>query len=435
MRAGRVAQRLYAAGVEAVTWLGLAPFEAARGLAGRGVPGALSRRLGRPVPGETPPGRPHLLVHAVSVGEVGTAGVFLDALSRAVPGVSAALSVGNRDGWHAATRLRERLPAVSGVTYLPWDRPRAIRRWLTSQGFDAVAVVETELWPGLFSACRSLGLPLFLVNARVYPRDLPRYRLVRPLLAETLGAATWIGAQSESERAAFLSLGARPEAVEVTGNLKLDAPPSDRPLPAPWEEALRRRAPVVVAGSTHPSEERPLLAAAARLRARFPDLLLVVAPRNPRRAGEVVAEARRAGLVPALWSAPAASGCPGVLVVDEVGFLASLYSRASVAFVGGSLVRKGGQNPVEPAARGVPVVSGPDLSHFADVAAALEAAGALKRVRGEAPGDELEEALGAWLSDPASAREAGRAGREAVEGLRGAADRTARAVAARLADR
>lgn len=432
MRAGRVALRLYGAGVEAVTWLGLAPFEAGRALVGRTPAGTLAARLGRTAPAGPPPSRPHLLVHAVSVGEVATAGVLLQALSRLFPGLSAVVSVGNRDGWNAAGRLRERLPAVSGVTYLPWDRPRALRRWLAGRGFDGVVVVETELWPGLFSACRALGLPLFLVNARVYPRDLPRYRLARPLFAGALGAATWIGAQSEREREAFLSLGARPGDVEVTGNLKLDATPSDRPLPPPWEEALARRAPVLVAGSTHPSEERPLLAAAARLRERFPGLLLVVAPRHPARAGKVVEEARREGLVPVLWSGPDPAARPDVLVVDEIGFLASLYSRAAVAFVGGSLVPKGGQNPVEPAARGVPVVSGADLSHFADVAEALEEAGALRRIRGEAPVEELEEALGAWLADPASAREAGRAGRQALEALRGAADRTARAVAARV---
>lgn len=421
---------LYAAGIEVVAWAVLAPFQAARSRFGEAA--NLTERLGRHPPPGAARGRPHLLVHAVSVGEVAVAGVLLDALAEEAPGLSAVITVGNREGRRAAERLREGRPFVTAVAYLPWDRPRAVRRWLAGQGLDAVLVVETELWPGLFSACGSLGLPLFLVNARIYPRDLPRYRLARPVFADLLRRATWIGAQSEHERAAFLSLGAPPEAVEVAGNLKLDARPDDRALPAPWDAVLAGGLPLLVAGSTHPPEERWLLAAAARLGEEHPKLLLAVAPRNPGRAGAVLREARRAGLRAVRWSAPGEMQPFDVLVVDEVGWLPSLYSRAAVAFVGGSLVPKGGQNPVEAAARGVPVVSGPDLRHFEEVARALESAGALGRLPGRSPVEELREAFAARLADPAAAREAGRAGRSAVEALRGAARRTARAVANRL---
>ena len=421
---------LYAAGIEAVTWAVLAPFQAARALPGEAA--NLAERLGRRPPPGAARGRPHLLVHAVSVGEVAVAGVLLDAIAEEAPGLSAVVTVGNREGRKAAERLREGRPFVTSVAYLPWDRPRALWRWLAGQGLDAVLVVETELWPGLFSACDSLGLPLFLVNARIYPRDLPSYRLARPFFSDLLRRARWIGAQSERERAAFVSLGALPEAVEVTGNLKLDARPHDRALPAPWSALLASGVPLLVAGSTHPPEERWLLAATARLSEQYRGLLLAVAPRHPGRAGVVLREASRAGLRAVLWSAPGETQPFDVLVVDEVGWLPSLYSRACVAFAGGSLVPKGGQSPVEPAARGVPVVSGPDLRHFEEVARALEATGALRRLPGRSPVEELREAFAARLSDPAAAREAGRAGRSAVEALRGAARRTARAVMNRL---
>lgn len=427
----RLALGAYGAAMEAVTWTALVPYEAAREALSGSRAATVGERLGRRVP----PGagtRPRLLVHAVSVGEMAAAEALLLALRTELAGFSAVVTAGNRDGRAAAEALAARRSEVRGVQLLPWDRPASVRRWLQRLAPDAVCVVETELWPGLFLACRDLGVPLLVVNGRVYPRDAPRYRLARPLFREVLSAASWIGVQTETERIAFVEIGADPARVEVTGNLKLDLPVADAALPAPWSEALADGAPLVVAGSTHPGEERVLLAALFRLRGRFPTARLVVAPRHPRRAAAVVEEARRAGLAAALWSRPERGAPFDVVVVDAIGPLPTLYGRATAAFVGGSLVRKGGQSPVEPAARGVPAVSGPDLSHFAEVASALERAGGLTRVPGVDPARELASALEPLLADEGARREAGERAREAVERLRGAAALSARAVADRL---
>lgn len=427
----RLALGAYGAAMEAVTWTALVPFEAAREAFGPARAATVRQRLGRWVPPGTGT-RPLLLFHAVSVGEMAAAEALLLALRGELAGFSAVVTAGNRDGLAAAEALAARRREVRAVSLLPWDRPGRVRRWLQRLAPDAVCVVETELWPGLFLACRDLGVPLLVVNGRIYPRDVPRYRIARAFFREVLGAAAWIGVQTEAERSAFVEVGADPARVAVTGNLKLDLPVADAPLPAPWSEALADGAPLVVAGSTHAGEERVLLAAISRLRERVRDVRLVVAPRHPRRAAAIAEEARRAGLAAALWSRPERGVPFDVVVVDAFGLLPALYARATAAFVGGSLVPRGGQSPVEPAARGVPVVSGPDLTHFAEVASALERAGGLTRVAGLDPAVEIASALEPLLTDEGARRAAGERAREAVGTLRGAASLSARAVADHL---
>jgi 3-deoxy-D-manno-octulosonic-acid transferase len=401
----RLALGSYGVLIEAVAWAALAPLERLRH--GRL---ALDERRGRHPP--QPAAAPRLLVHAVSVGEMAGASALLAGLNAASLDASVVLTTGTREGRAAALALRH--PRVTACRFLPWDRPRAIRRWLESVRPDAIVVVETELWPGLFEAARGAGIPLLLTSARLYPRDVPRYRLLRPVFEEVLDAAVWIGAQDAGQRDAFVSIGARPERVVVAGNLKDDVP-APGPLPEAWASRLEG-SPVVVAGSTHEPEERWLAAACASLRVRHPGLVLVLAPRHPRRAAALREELGR----------------PDVMVVDEVGLLPSLYRAATVAFVGGSLVPHGGHNPLEPARVGRPVVMGPHREHVAEMALDLERAGALLSLADGSPVEELSAAFDSLLADPAQARAMGERGAAVCARRSGAAAACVAALAAAL---
>lgn len=391
----------------------------------------LEERLGRGTPPLRAPG-PRIVVHAVSVGEVAVAHALLHELGRAAPEARFLLTSGTRDGRRAAERLsegsRERLePSVEGVAYLPWDRPRVVEDWVARLAPSAVVVVETEIWPGLFRACRELGVPLAVVNGRFSPGDVGRYRLARRFFADVLSGASWIGVQSDEEREGFLSIGAPADRVEVTGNLKFDVPTGAQELPAWWTKG-RPEGPLVVAGSTHAPEERWLLGALRALSAKIPSVRLVLAPRDTRRARSIAAEAGRRGFRAALSSSRSGAS-RDVLVLDEMGILAPLYGEADAVFVGGSLVPKGGQNPLEAAARGRAVVVGPHVESFRDVVRLLEEAGGLVRLAGGSdPASELAAVLGNFLTDRELARRAGEAARAVVRGGRGASRKSALAI-------
>jgi 3-deoxy-D-manno-octulosonic-acid transferase len=351
------------------------------------------------------------------------AGAFVAAWSRqAVEGEKAAtvvLSTGNAAGRKAAELLLEREPAVEAVTLLPWDRPRAVGRWLEALAPDAVVVVETELWPGLFFACHRRRIPLLVASGRIYPRDVARYRAVRRFFRSVLECPAAIGVQSEAERERFLAIGAPASRLVVGGDLKLDALPAEPSAP-PRIPAGR---PLLVAGSTHPGEERLLLDVFSHLRGAFPGLALVLAPRHPDRAGEVARLATSAGLRTAFHSAGhAAAAGAEIVVVDEIGPLASLYRAADVAIVGGSFVPRGGHNPLEAAAHGRPVVIGPCVEHVGGAVALLEAARAIERLE-TADGAALEAALRSLLSNDERRLEMGAAARSAIAAARGSSDR------------
>jgi 3-deoxy-D-manno-octulosonic-acid transferase len=236
--------------------------------------------------------------------------------------------------------------------------------------------------------------------------------------------------QGEEDARRLRALGVQPHKVRITGNLKLDQPVGL--LPAEERESVLRRldwvpqGPVWVAGSTHPGEEEILLRVFDRLRRRFPGFCLVVAPRNPRRAAEVATLAERAG-----WRshrrclAGAVPTRVDVFILDTIGELAGIYSLATFAFVGGSLVPAGGHNPIEPAQRGVPVVFGPHMSNFSDIAAILRANGAGFQVVNEAG---LVDRLERWLEAPHLCCEDGERARRTVAAHQGAARRTMEAI-------
>ena len=370
-------------------------------------------------------------VHAVSVGEVNAAAPLVNALRERDPGMRLLVTTITPTG---SARVRALWGESVEHVYLPYDLPGAVARFLAHFQPRIALVLETELWPNLLFGCRDAGVPAWIVNARLSERSLRGYRMLRPLLRGALRTLRGVLAQSDEDARRFVRLGAMPAATLVTGNLKFDiAPPSGS---AALATSLRERMgtrPAWIAASTHPDEEAAIIAIHRQLRGRWPDLLLLWAPRHPERFRAVAHQALDAGWRVAtrtLTRWPDADD--GVFVIDTMGELASFYQCAQVAFVGGSLQDIGGHNLLEPAAAGSAVVTGPHLRNFADIAARMRAAGAL-RVGADA--GEVASLVAALLEDARARTAMVAAGHALVEEGRGALSRTLGLIAADLPPR
>ena len=403
----------------------LGPIARARRILGRISEAELRGRSGRVSPPASK-ARPRIVLHAVSAGEMAVAGAIAESLARIEPGAAVHLTAGNADGVAAGERLRARIPAVASVGFLPWDRRTLVERWLAALDPDAVAVVETEIWPNLFRACARAGVPLLVVNGRVPDRDLARYRLGRVFFRRVLADVRGVLARSAEDARRFVAIGAPAERVRDAGDVKFDAAAASAADRGP----SGRSGPVVVAGSTHAPEERLLLSACAALRNDFPDLSLVIAPRRVRRAAAIVRRARAAGFCAALASG--AEAAAAVRVLDAIGGLRDLYAGGEIAFVGGTFSARGGHSPLEAAARGCALLIGPRPGSFRDAVAGLEAAGAAERALRR---EDLAPSLRALLSDAGRRQDLGRRARAFAESGRGAAARCAGEIAAAARER
>jgi len=368
--------------------------------------------------------RPTLWLHAVSVGEVLSAAPLVAALRRAHPEWRVVVSTTTRTGRDMAEK---RLAGVDGVFYFPLDFAWIVRRVLAYVRPSLVVIVETEIWPNLVRSCRERGIGLLLVNARISDRSYPRYLRVRGLLGPVLAQFDRLCAQSEDTAARLQSLGAPPERVTVTGSLKFDVP-ADPPRSVVDVAARLEGMPVLLAASTLKGEDEILLETLQRLRASTPDAVLVLAPRHPERFESVTLLAERTGLRvvrrTALASEPDAPF--DVLVLDTIGELAALCAQATVVFVGGSLVPAGGHNILEPARYARPIVVGPSMSNFADIARSFLDAGALVQAPDAAVAQQEMLSL---FADPARRQRLGDAARGVLERHRGAVERTMREIA------
>jgi 3-deoxy-D-manno-octulosonic-acid transferase len=376
----------------------------------------LRHRLGRGLPPLPPNG---MWVQAVSVGEVAVARPVLLEVRRRHPQVPLILSSTTATGLALAAGQQ----AADAVIPFPVDLPGPVRRCLAAAHPRLVVLVETELWPELLAGCQKRGVPVVLVNARISDSSFKGYRAARWALEPLLRPVTLVLAQGEEEGGRLAALGIPKDRISVVGNIKYDAAPA-RPVAPDLLEALRRLAssrPIWIAGSTMPGEDQAVLGALLGVpEAQRPFLLL--APRHPDRSGDVLklAAAGKLRAVRRTGLGEAQEQCD-VVVLDTVGELAALYQLAAVAFVGGSLVRTGGHNPIEPARFGVPVLTGPHLRNFANIYKDFGAAGAARIVRDET---ELTQALTAWLADSSAAAEAGEAGRRLLLRHAGATTRT-----------
>jgi 3-deoxy-D-manno-octulosonic-acid transferase len=396
-----------------------APYAALRSISGGRRLGDVRGRLGwRPWP-DLGGG---IWIHGVSVGEVGVARTLLGALERVRPGSRFGVSATTEAGRELAGRV---LSGRAEVFPFPFDLAGAVERALRQTRPGLVVLVETEIWPLFLERAQRRRVPVVLVNGRLSERSFRRYRLAGRFIRRTLSRLALLAMQSRDDADRALALGAPPERVVVTGNLKFDPPEAAAfPDAARLREAAAGR-PILAAGSTAEGEDEVVLAAWLTLPRRP---LLLLAPRRPERFDAVARLAESRGLTVLRRSQPATRvpPPPDVYVLDSIGELAAAYRGASLAFVGGSLVPHGGQNPIEAWASGVATVAGPHMENFRDVAAAGEARGVLERVR---DGAALARSLAAALDDPEKVRRLGREAAHLVGENRGAADRTAAAMA------
>ena len=381
-----------------------------------GYPLALRERLGF-VP--LAPGPARLWVHAVSVGEVMAAVPLVQALRRRWPDVEVVVSTVTATGAHVA---RSRLPDAAAAFVFPLDfgsaTRRAVRR-VRPRGFIAL---ETEIWPNLLRALAAAGVPAILANGRISDRSFRRYHRVRGLFRRVLDHVSLFAMQSDEDARRIIALGARPDRVVVTGNLKMEVPGGEAGAAELWRRLLHLGAARVwIAGSTHRGEEGPILDALLELRRSGEPLCLILAPRHPERVDEVEALGRARGLGPVRRSRQAPGPTPDVILLDTVGELAALYAVADVIFVGGSLVPVGGHNVIEPALHAKPVVFGPHMANFRDAAALLLGAGGAVQVP---EAGRLAPTLRALLDDPEARRRLGEAAWTAVRAHQGACERT-----------
>jgi 3-deoxy-D-manno-octulosonic-acid transferase len=379
--------------------------------------GRLAPRLGFIEPQPT---AGSLWLHAVSVGEVQAAAGLIRALRQRFPDVPVVVSTGTPTG---AQRAKALFGDSVRHCYLPYDLPGAVNRFLDRIRPRVAIILETEIWPTLYDALGRRRIPLVIASARLSVRSVGRYRRLTSLFRETLSHGVLIGAQTVADAERFRAIGAAPERVEVTGNVKFDIE-----IPADTVAAGRgfrarcaAQRPTWIAGSTHEGEEEAVLAAHSVVCERHPSALLILVPRHPQRFEAVRGLLRRRGTEFSQRSAGAEpSESDTVFLVDTLGELQIFYAASDVAFVGGSLVPIGGHNLLEPAVLGVPMLSGPHTQNAQDVADLLEQCGALRLVRSS---KELAQCVTEWFDDPELARRDGARGLAAVAQSRGAVER------------
>jgi 3-deoxy-D-manno-octulosonic-acid transferase len=368
--------------------------------------------------------RPVIWLHAVSVGEVLAVGRLVGDLDKAFPQFQILVSTTTRTGLELA---QERVGA-NRVFYCPLDLPWAVRAYIKALQPRLLILAETEFWPNLLTGCFGRRIPVAVVNARISDRSWPRYRALRWLWRTILERLSRVLAQSETDAERLIAIGCRADLVSVAGNLKFDvraAQQSDATRLLK-ESGLR----FLVAGSTLEGEEAALLKAWPQLIKADPRLTMVLAPRHPERFGAVAALLQKSGTAwtrRSVWKnspTPEPITAGQVFLLDTIGELASVYSLASVAFVGGSLFPTGGHNPLEPAQFGVPIVMGPHYANFRAITDQLRKHDALRIATRE----ELAATLEALLTGRPEAEAMGARAKQVFYQQAGATERTLGAI-------
>ena len=370
-----------------------------------------------------------LWIHAVSVGEVNAAAPLIRALRADYPNAPLVVTTVTPTG---SARVHQLFGRSVFHVYLPYDLPFAVDRFLRQVHPRLALIVETEIWPNLYFACAQRGIPLMIVNARLSRRSLRGYRPFRALARSALACVRVIAAQSRSDAARYRLLGADPQQIVVTGNMKFDMPiPRDAvsrgaDMRAHWGAAR----PVWIAASTHEGEEQAVLDAHMQVLAARPDALLLLAPRHPERFRMVEHAVRSQGFA---LSTRSVQGAPlagdQVFVIDAMGQLMPYFAAADVAFIGGSLVPIGGHNVLEPAALGRPVLVGPYTFNFDEITLSLLEHGGASRVTGHAA---LAQRVLALLDDEPQRQRMGNAAQAVFDRERGAVERIMQMVDATL---
>jgi 3-deoxy-D-manno-octulosonic-acid transferase len=412
----------------------LAPWFLYQALRYRKYVGSVAQRMGVLPVSFNLDGDESIWIHAVSVGEALTVRALLPDLRRQYPDLKIFLSTTTMTGQQIA---RERLAEVDAVFYFPFDLPVFVNRTLRLVRPRLFIMMETEIWPNLLRACRRTGVKTMMVNGRISSRSYPRYRMARGFFRSVLAYVDTFCMQSHESARRIIDIGADPARVSVTGSLKFESLDSPGAAAGRGEGRVLRffrvpeSRPVLLAASTLKGEETGVLEAFAVVRRTHPAALLIVAPRKPERFDEAEALARAEGWRVVRRSGLAVDSAPDadVVILDTIGELAHLFQVATAVFVGGSLVDHGGHNILEPAVHGKPIVFGPYMSNFAEIAATFLEGGAALQV---ASATDLATTWTRLLGDPAERARLGIAARALVESNRGAKPRTLAAVLALL---
>lgn len=380
----------------------------------------LMERFGVYRPGTIPQGGwPRVWLHGASAGDLQALAPMISRFRERFPDCRVFLSTITDTGHLMATeRLRDQ---VDAILYAPWDVPWAARRAVAALRPDLLVLEYAEIWPNLIRAVRRSGGRVVLTNGRLSPQRLGGYRTLFTLFGNPLAELDLLLMREDDEAERALALGAPLDRVWVTGNTKFDG--LTGPAPSADDETVRAAlglppdAPVLIGGSTHEGEEETLLAVWERLRSQHPDLRLVLAPRYVDRAARVLALAQARGLQASRRS----QGPPGapVMVLDTIGELARAYRMATVVFVGGSFTSRGGQNILEPAAQGKPVLFGPRMENFRDSVQVLLGRGGIQ----VADAEQLYRVLSELLARPDVVEDLGRLALQSVRQVSGASQR------------
>lgn len=379
--------------------------------------------------------RDTIWLHAVSVGEVNICTQLIRALEPRVPKLKIIVSTTTSTGM---AELKKKLPAQITKIYYPLDRRKYVRRSLRLINPVAVVLVEAEIWPNFLWRCRDLGIPVFLVNARLSDRSFRGYKRYGILFRSVFRSLAGVGCQNESDAKRLEEIGCRPERIHVVGNLKFDAaalPEAKLDVPAMLAQlGVSPQCPIIVAGSTHEGEEEILGKILVRLREKIPNVFLIVVPRHFERGKEAARDLEASGLRVVYRSTLTASvrydrSQVDVLLVNTTGELRYFYEVATAVFVGKSLTAEGGQNPIEPGAMAKPILFGPNMQNFEAITSMLLARNGALQVRDAA---ELERGFLEVLTHRERAAELGRNAQAVVNENLGSIDRTVDMILARL---
>jgi len=363
---------------------------------------------------------PVIWVHAVSVGEtIAAAPMVFSLLGRDLPGrilMTAMTPTGQ-------TRARAFFGERVDYAFSPYDTPGAVGRFLKRVKPRALVIMETELWPNLLSESAKQKVPVLLINARMSERSARRYERFPSLVVPLLQSIQWIAAQAQEDADRFARIGARSDAVTVTGSIKFDAEVSQE-MRAQAESVRAEMGgadrPVWIAASTHAGEDEQILAAHQQVLRQIPQALLVLVPRHPERFEPVAQLVKQERLTLARRSQGEPPREAQVYLADTMGELPILYGACDMAFVGGSLIERGGHNPLEPAAWGKPVLAGPHVFNFEVIYRQLDSGEALRWVAGS---PELAEGVQELMAQPQQRDRLGAAALAVVESNRGALNR------------
>ena len=382
--------------------------------------GGMTQKLGRLRKGvlKVIKGSRPIWVHAVSVGEVMAAHPLIRELKKKYPHRKLILSTVTVTGNYTA---RRRVPEADAVFYFPFDFPCIVRRVIQGINPQIVLVAETELWPNFFRELKRAGIPSAVINGRISPNSHRNYRKFNKFFSQVFDNVTLFCMQSEADALRIKDIGADPEKVMVTGNLKFD---QKLPVNTAAPVSIASGKKVITAGSTHRGEEAALLDVFKQLRQKYPNLLLIIAPRHPERFDEVEGLINKSG-----YDCQRRTKLHGpvkdVLLLDTIGELRSFYSLCDIAFIGGSLVKVGGHNLLEPAAMKKPVIFSRYMFNFKEISEALLSAGGGFMVKDK---KELYVQMDNLLSDTDLARSVGERAFSVIEMNSGAARKTIDAV-------